>query len=166
LFERALVLYDLPDLGPGRSTSAEKFAVAFSRYGAGGNMSEYDIDRARLDDLSTEEIVRILRQERDDYTPEAISVFREILAGRGYADDGSSLRASTSGSRGTVGATGIAFGDVVRSPTDAIRVLNGVLTGVLDGSVEPQVAQAATNVVTGILHALEQEYMTGSREES
>ncbi len=129
-------------------------------------MSEYGIDRARLDELSTEEIVRILREEKDDYTRDAISVFQEILSERGYADDGSSLDRSSPGSHGTGRATRIMAGETVRSPTDAIRVLNSVLTGVLDGSLEPQTAQAATNVVLGILHALEQEFMTGSREES
>ncbi len=129
-------------------------------------MSEYGIDRARLEELPTEEIVRILRQERDDYTPEAIRVFREILADRGHENDGSTLRATTLSSGGTGEVMGSMKVDALRSPTDAIRILNGVLAGVLDGSIEPQVAQAATNVVMAILHALEQEFMTGSREES
>lgn len=129
-------------------------------------MSDYGIDRARLEEFSTEEIVRILREERDDYTPEGLSVFREILAKRGYADDGSSLASAQLVSPGSGARTKGVAGEGVRSPTDAIRVLNGVLVGVLDGSVEPQVAQAATSVVLGILHALEQEFMTGSREES
>jgi len=129
-------------------------------------MSDYGIDRDRLEELPTEDIVRILKEETDDYTPEAISIFREILASRGYSDDGSSLRRPAAGSSGTAGSTAFASGATIRHPSDAIRVLNGVLAGVLNGNMEPQVAQAATTVVMAILHALEQEYMTGSREES
>lgn len=129
-------------------------------------MTDYGVDRARLEDLSTEEIQRILREERDDYTPEAIAVFQEILDSRGVDPSGSGLRL---GSSGPIGATGSSPGltpEMIRSPTDAIRVLNELLSGVLNGSVDPQVCQAATNVVMGILHAIEQEFMTGSREDS
>lgn len=129
-------------------------------------MSDYGIDKERLEELSTQEIMRILKEETDDYTPEAISIFREILASRGYSDDGSALRRPSGGSSGTGGSTVLVSGDAVRHPSDAIRVLNGVLAGVLNGSIQPQVAKAAAKVVMAILHAVEQEYMTGSREES
>jgi hypothetical protein len=43
----------------------------------------YNIDRSLLESKTTEEIMRILKKERDDYTPEAIELFEEILAQRG-----------------------------------------------------------------------------------
>ncbi|MFH1117222.1 MAG: hypothetical protein V1792_25160 [Pseudomonadota bacterium] len=129
-------------------------------------MTEYGIDRARLEEFSTEEIEKILREEKDDYTPEALGVFQEILSQRGHSDDGSGLDRSLPGSQRMGRSAGIASGEAVRNSTDAVRILNGVLAGVLDGTLEPQRAQAATSAVLGILHALEQEYMTGSREES
>ena len=45
-------------------------------------MAEFKVDRALLEANSTEEIVRILQEERDDYTPEAIRIFEEILQER------------------------------------------------------------------------------------
>ena len=45
-------------------------------------MASYEIDRKLLESKSTEEISRILRKERDDYTPEAIEILEEILQSR------------------------------------------------------------------------------------
>ena len=45
-------------------------------------MAEFKVDRALLEVNSTEEILKILQEERDDYTPEAIKVFEEILQER------------------------------------------------------------------------------------
>ena len=45
-------------------------------------MAEFKVDRALLEANSTEEIVKILQEERDDYTPEAIRIFEEILQER------------------------------------------------------------------------------------
>jgi hypothetical protein len=55
---------------------------------------------------------------------------------------------------------------VVNSPSDAVRVLNTLLSGVIDGTIEPQVGQVASNIVMNVLHAKEQEFMTESEEES
>jgi len=47
-----------------------------------------------------------------------------------------------------------------------VRVLNDLLSGVLSGSIDPQVAQVAAGIVMGILRAKEQEFMTEPEEES
>ena len=44
-------------------------------------------------------------------------------------------------------------------------MLNSLLNGVLEGGMDPQVAQVAGNLVMGILRAMEQEFMQGSGEE-
>jgi hypothetical protein len=124
-------------------------------------MNEYRVDRARLESMSTEEILTILREEQDDYTPEAIQVFQEILDSRGYVPEGLSEVPTGAG----LGCQALSP-EAIANPNDAVRVLNGLLTGVLDGSVDPQVAQVASNVVMGILHALDQKYMTEMREDS
>ena len=62
-------------------------------------MTDYGLDRSKLEDLSTEEIQKILKRERDDYTPEAIAIFEEILASRGVAGSCSSQGLGFSGVR-------------------------------------------------------------------
>lgn len=128
-------------------------------------MTNYGVDRAMLESLSTEEILRILKEQRDDYTAPAIEIFEEILAERGVHQGESTLRAQGTGSGASTGFTGPAADVWIRNPGDAVRVLNNVLGEVLNGTIEPQAAQAATSVVMGILHALEQQYMTGSDED-
>jgi len=127
-------------------------------------MASYEIDRKLLESKSTEEITRILRRERDDYTPDAIEILEEILRSRGTQ---SSL-SDVSGFRptGAPDVTNQAVGDPVRTPGDAVRELNHLLAGVLSGTVDPQVAQVASNIVMGILRAMEMEYMQEPEEES
>jgi hypothetical protein len=55
---------------------------------------------------------------------------------------------------------------MVRTTRDAVRVLNTLLGGVLNGSIDPEVAQVAANVVLAILRALEQQFMTDSGDEA
>lgn len=128
-------------------------------------MAGYKVDRALLESFSTEEIRRILKEEFDDYTPEAIEVFRDILEERGAQDAQAAVQSEP---RGQTMAPGKAARPdmVVNSAPDAVRVLNVLLRGVMDGSVDPQVAHAATNIVMGILRAKEQEFMTEPEEES
>lgn len=128
-------------------------------------MAGYKVDRALLESFSTEEIRRILKEEFDDYTPEAIEVFRDILEERGAQDAQAAVQSEQ---RGQNIAPGKASRPnmVVNSAPDAVRVLNVLLRGVMDGSVDPQVAHAATNIVMGILRAKEQEFMTEPEEES
>ncbi len=124
----------------------------------------YNIDRSVLESKSTEEILHILKEERDDYTPEAIEVFEKILEVRGAVG---SVSSGLSSHKATVqSAPGLSTsGDaLVRNPSDAVRVLNALLGGVLNGSIDPKVAEVSTNLVMAILRAMEQEFMTEAEE--
>jgi len=123
-------------------------------------MDNYRIDRSRLEALPTGEILRVLKEEREDYTPEAIEMLEEILGERGV-DRGYSeaqvLRPDPAGSS----TDQLSAEDIlVKTPGDAVKVLDGLLKQVLDGTVDPQVAQVASNIVMAILRAMEQAYMT------
>jgi len=126
-------------------------------------MAQYKIDRGLLESYSTEEIKRILKEEKDDYTPEAIKIFEEILRERGVVQLSEEKLMQKSGRESSeMRLSGDAF---IHSPDDAVNVLNSILIGVLDGKIDPRVAEAATNVVMGILRALEQQFMQSTGEE-
>jgi hypothetical protein len=128
-------------------------------------MADYKVDRALLESFSTEEIIRILNEDADDYTFEAIKIFREILEVRGISSEKETKQ--TPGQEGASFMAARALGNdmLIRRPGDAVRLLSSLLSGVLDGSMDPQVAQVAGNLVMGILKAMEQEYIQGSGEE-
>jgi len=127
-------------------------------------MATYEIDRKLLESKSTEEISKILRDERDDYTPEAIEILEQILKSR-------SMESSSSGASG-IQPAGVRVADYqnprdpVRTPGDAVRELNHLLAGVMNGTMDPQVAQVASNIVMGILRAMEMEFMHEPEEGS
>ncbi len=125
-------------------------------------MVSYEIDRKLLESKSTEEIERILRKERDDYTPEALEILEEILQSRS-ADSlpSKAHNLGTTGNRADPRQTG---GNLIRTPGEAVRELNHLLTGVLTGTMDPQVAQVASNIVMGILRAMEMEFMQEPEE--
>jgi len=128
-------------------------------------MADYHVDRAHLETFSTEEIQRILKEEVDDYTPEAIEIFRDILDERG-------VQAAMGASRPTGHVQTAAYSDaqgagmLVNTPQDAVRVLNNLLVQLLNGKLDPQVAHVAGGIVMEILRAKEQEFMTEPEEES
>jgi hypothetical protein len=130
-------------------------------------MANFKVDKALLEANSTEEIVRILQQERDDYTPEAIKIFEEILHER---RDSEVIREESEApvvNSDRPFAVPRPSGEIlIRKPADAVRILNDILSGVLDGSTDPQVAQVASSIVMGILHAMEQEFMSEGEEAS
>jgi len=130
-------------------------------------MAEFKVDRALLEANSTEEIVKILQEETDDYTPEAIRIFEEILQER----QGKEIRRGAS--QAATEKSNIPFpvfqatGQVlIHKPADAVRILNDLLSGVLNGSTDPHVAQVAAGIVMGILRAMEQEFMIEGEEGS
>ena len=128
-------------------------------------MNAYKVDRSLLEAHSSAEIRRILRDERDDYTPEALKVFEEILEARGEALAGHDMTV-TGAASGSVHQSYTDLEDrLIRSPADARRVLDDVLKGVLNGSVEPPVGQAASSLVMAILRAMELEYVSEVEEE-
>jgi len=129
-------------------------------------MAEYKVDRELLESYSNEEILRILKEEEDDYTPEALKVFEQILESRGVRPQAplnrsARIRPDVSHRAGHVGESML-----VNDASEAIRVLNTLLSGVIEGTVDPQVGQVAANIVMGILRAKEQEFMTEPGEES
>jgi hypothetical protein len=130
-------------------------------------MAEFKVDRALLEANSTEEIVKILQEERDDYTPDAIRIFEEILQERqGKAISRGASQVTTEKSN-TPFPVFQATGEVlIQKPGDAVRILNDLLSGVLNGSTDPQVAQVAAGIVMGILRAMEQEFMIEGEEGS
>jgi hypothetical protein len=127
------------------------------------NMGSYEIDRNLLANKSTEEILRILKEERDDYTPEAIRIFEKILEARGMVQGSSSGSDAAKLSAQRVSRPEQAM---VGSAADAIGVLNDLLGRVLDGTLEPRTGEVASNIVLAILKAIEQDLMTESEEES
>jgi len=127
-------------------------------------VAHYKVDRALLESHSTEDILRILREERDDYTPEALKIFEQILEDRGVRRAGASPRGTGAQRAAGPDVQSEVTETMIQNPSDAVRILNDLLVGVLDGTVDPDVAQAATNVVLAILRALEQEFMTESEE--
>ncbi|MGO9566529.1 MAG: hypothetical protein ACLP5H_03205 [Desulfomonilaceae bacterium] len=130
-------------------------------------MADFKVDRALLEANSTDEIVRILQEERDDYTAEAIKIFEQILQerqGKEISRGGNQAIAPKPDRPSPVFQT---TGEVlIHKPGDAIRILNDLLSGVLNGSTDPQVAQVAAGIVMGILRAMEQEFMTEGEEGS
>jgi hypothetical protein len=128
-------------------------------------MAAYGLDRTHLETFSTEEIQRILREEYEDYTPEAIEIFHDILEEREVNLPRGSTQPATPGKPGSFAVSGHK-NMVVNNPRDAVLVLNTLLNQVLDGSIDPQTAQAAAGIVMGILRAKEQEFMSESEEES
>ncbi|MEW6348406.1 MAG: hypothetical protein AB1646_05055 [Thermodesulfobacteriota bacterium] len=119
----------------------------------GGNRG-YRVDRSLLEEKSTKEIVRILEEEREDYTQEAIEILEDILRRRGVAVD-SELDA---------GPEETPSSDEVRimSAGDAITVMNEVLNGVLQGTIDPEVGEAAAHIAMCILQALDQRMVQGT----
>jgi hypothetical protein len=130
-------------------------------------MAEFKVDRALLEVNSTEEIVRILQEERDDYTPEAIRIFQEILQERQGKEISRGASQTTTAKSDSPLPVFQARGEVlIRKPGDGVRILNDLLSGVLNGSTDPQVAQVAAGIVMGILRAMEQEFMIEGEEGS
>jgi len=130
-------------------------------------MAEFQVDRALLETNSTKEIVRILQEERDDYTPEAIRIFEEILQERQGKEISHGVSQATSTKSDDPFPVFQSTGEVlVHKPGDAVRILNDLLSGVLNGSTDPQVAQVAAGIVMGILRAMEQEFMIEGEEGS
>ncbi len=124
-------------------------------------MSSFEIDREMLESYSTSEIKRILREDYDDYTPEAIEIFKDILEARG--DDSVKLGVApgpqVSGS-GRVDQFRHSF--PVNNPSDAIDFLNDLLSGVLNGTIDTAKAQVSVEIVSVLLKAHEASLMMES----
>lgn len=124
-------------------------------------MSSFEIDREMLESYSTSEIKRILREDYDDYTPEAIEIFKDILEARG--DD--SVKHGVAPSP-QVSASGrvdqFRHSLPVNNPADAIDFLNDLLSGVLNGTIDTAKAQVSVEIVSVLLKAHEASLMMES----
>jgi hypothetical protein len=128
-------------------------------------MKSYKVDRSLLEAHSSADIRRILREERDDYTPEALKIFEEILESRGEAL--SAQAAAMANASAIAGHSEMHLEDsLIRSPADARRLLDDVLRAVLAGSMEPQVGQSVSSIVMTMLRAIEMEYLSEAEEET
>jgi hypothetical protein len=111
----------------------------------------YRVDRTLLEQKPTDEILRILDEESDDYTREAIEIMEDILKSRGISVDSIEDDSDVPFS-GQI---------AIHSAADAIPVMNEVLNGVLQGTMDPEVGKAAAQIVTCILQAFDQRMMHG-----
>ncbi len=128
-------------------------------------MRGYSIDRERLEALSSEEILRILKEERDDYTPEALHIFEDILKSRGIALGRDERVRPTPSSITDIVSNQTSSDFLIQNPRDGVILLNKLLKGLLDGTMEPQVVQIGAQVISSILRAMEQDFLSGSEEE-
>jgi hypothetical protein len=124
-------------------------------------MPDFIVDRELLEQNSTMDILRILKSEREDYTPEAIEIFEDILRQRGVALEHVNSHISTPGPP-PPGPMSTYRSTAVKNPADALRVLNNVLDMMFTKKIDHQAATAAANVVMTMLRAMEQEYMQDS----
>ena len=119
-----------------------------------GENRGYRVDRALLEQKPTEEILRILDEDRGDYTQEAITILEDILKSRGITVD-----SDDDAPDGTYSERVL-----IRSASDAVPVMNDVLNGVLQGTIDPDVGEAAAHIVMCILQALDQVMLRGQGE--
>lgn len=127
-------------------------------------MSDVTIDREMLESFSTSEIRRILREDYDDYTPEAIDIFKDILESRGDADI-PPVAISTPGSGLAQKKEDRFTGSCeIYNPRDAINFLNSLLSGVMNDTIAPEKAAVGVEIVLAILKANEAALMTESEE--
>ncbi len=114
-------------------------------------MADFKVDRSLLEANSTEEIIRILQQERDDYTPEAIEILK-----RSFRKDAAERKISAL-PRQSAAETDSAFqGFKPRASIDpqAWRCSENSERPAqwrLKWELNPQVAQVASEIVMGIL---------------
>lgn len=127
-------------------------------------MTLYTVDRFKLEAKSTEEILRILRDEKDDYTSEALQIFEDILEARGVGGRDSGRPARPASEFSGPSSSEYLSESTITSPADAVRVLNHLLDNVLKGTLDPGKAQVAANIVMMIIQALEHDFMTEPEE--
>ncbi len=122
-------------------------------------MNEYKVDKSMLEQNSTEEIQHILKHYRDDYTPEAIALFQQIVRERGVGVEERPSAVALNPSKHVSAVDSSGGTPEVTNAADAIRLLNSLLHDTLMGSVEPATATAAAQIVMAILRAREMELL-------
>ena len=94
-----------------------------------------------------------MRIETSD-TQEAIVILEDILKSRGIAVDSHHEAPDGAYSESVL----------IRSASDAVPLMNDVLNGVLQGTIDPDVGEAAAHIVMCILQALDQVMLRGQGE--
>lgn len=127
-------------------------------------MPNFEIDREMLESFSSSEIKRILREDYEDYTPEAIEIFKDILEARGDDDQAVFSASTPTGISGEASQKYAAGSLPINSPRDAINFLNGLLSGVMNDRIDLVKAGVSVNIVMAILKAHESALLTESDE--
>ncbi len=129
-------------------------------------MSGVEIDREMLESFSSSEIKRILREDYDDYTPEALEIFRDILEARG--DDGqapSFVSSAATTASGQAQKNYVSQNLPIYNPKDAVNFLNDLLEGVMSDRIDNAKAGVSVTIVMAILKAHEAAMMMESDED-
>ena len=128
-------------------------------------MSTVEIDREMLETFSSSEIKRILREEYDDYTEEALEIFRDILEARG---DDYRTRSSDSvppGIKGEPQRNHFTGSLPINNPQDAVEFLNDLLSGVMNNEIDFAKADVSVKIALALLKAQEAALMTQGDED-
>ena len=128
-------------------------------------MSNFSIDREMLESYSTSEIKRILREDYDDYTSEAIEIFKDILESRGEEGPSNFMAVPRNTDMNQAPQDHFKEGLFIRNPSDVINFLNDLLSGVMNGTVKPSKAGVSVEIVMAILKAQEAAFLTEGEEE-
>ena len=128
-------------------------------------MSTVEIDREMLETFSTSEIKRILREEYDDYTEEALEIFRDILEARGDEGPTRSSEAITAGMTGQPQKSHFSGNLPINNPVDAVEFLNDLLSGVMNDRIDHAKADVSVKIVLAVLKAHEAALMMHGDED-
>ncbi len=128
-------------------------------------MSTVEIDREMLETFSSSEIKRILREEYDDYTEEALEIFRDILEARGDDYRTRSSDPVPAAITGEPPRNNFAGSLPINNPEDAVEFLNYLLSGVMNDTIDHAKADVGARIVLALLKAQEAALMTQNDEE-
>lgn len=128
-------------------------------------MSTVEIDREMLETFSTSEIKRILREEYDDYTEEALEIFRDILEARGDEGRTRVSEAIPAGIKDQSLKNHFTSTLPINNPVEAVEFLNDLLSGVMNDRIDHAKADVGVKIVLALLKAHEAALMMHSDED-
>lgn len=128
-------------------------------------MATVEIDREMLETFSSSEIKRILREEYDDYTEEALEIFRDILEARGDDYRTRSSDSAPAAIKGEPQRNHFTGSLPINNPQDAVEFLNDLLSGVMNDRIDHAKADVGVKIVLALLKAHEAALMMHSDED-
>ena len=128
-------------------------------------MSTVEIDREMLETFSSSEIKRILREEYDDYTEEALEIFRDILEARGDDYRTRSSDSAPAAIKGEPQRNHFAGSLPINNPEGAVEFLNDLLSGVMNNEIDFAKADVSVKIALALLKAQEAALMTQGDED-